>query len=170
VDHIALVQNVLRRAIEDAYPLFVTRAAARGHVALEGTVDTLRLISSTPQVLGRGGRSLWSLAVSRESKRADLVIAATPELAGDLSAASRKVLLPGIQAVELAYFGKARSEREPGWHRQWTGEAQLPRLVRIRVTFPPGDARVWPELVIAPRIGADVACVYDLLTKQCRGR
>jgi general secretion pathway protein J len=170
IDHIALVQNFLRRAIEDAYPFFLTGAATHGHVEFEGTANSLRLLSSTAHALGKGGRSRWSLAVSRDHKRVDLLIIATPELAGDLSRTARKILLPNVQAVELSYFGKARSEREPVWRQQWTRQAQLPQLVRIRVSFPPGDTRTWPELVIAPRIGADVGCVYDPLTRQCRGR
>jgi general secretion pathway protein J len=170
VERIALVQNVLRRAIEDAYPLFVTGAAARGRVELEGTAHALALLSPAARALGKGGRARWSLAVARDGKRADLSITATPELAGDPSLTATKVLLPGIDGLELAYFGKARSERAPGWHRQWRDEMELPRLVRIQVSFPPGDPRAWPELVVAPRIGADVGCVYDPLTRQCRGR
>jgi general secretion pathway protein J len=46
----------------------------------------------------------------------------------------------------------------------------MPQLLRIQVRFTEGDSRTWPDLVIAPRITADVGCVYDQLTQQCRGR
>jgi general secretion pathway protein J len=169
VDHIALAQNFLRRAIEDAYPFFVTDAVLHSRVEFEGTGDSLRLLSSTSRALGKGGRTWWSVTVSRELNRADLLVIARPEQAGD-SDSARKVLLPNIQAVELSYFGKTRTEREPGWRQQWTNEMQLPKLIRIRILFPPGDTRSWPELIVAPRVAADVGCVYDPLTKQCRGR
>jgi general secretion pathway protein J len=169
VGHVALAQNFLRRAIEDAYPFFVINPAQQGHVAFDGAVDSLRLLASTSRALGKGGRTWWSLAVNRDLNRTDLVIVAMPEHAGDQDKVS-KILLPNIQRVELSYFGKTRTEREPGWRPQWAKEWQLPKLVRIRVWFPPGDNRIWPELVIAPRIAADVGCVYDPLTKQCRGR
>jgi general secretion pathway protein J len=169
VDHIALAQNFLRRAIEDAYPFFVTDAALHSRVEFEGTGDSLRLLSSTSRALGKGGRTWWLLTVSRDLNRADLLIIVRLELAGD-SDTARKILLPDIQAVELSYFGRTGTERQPGWRQQWTNTVELPKLVRIRVSFPPGDTRTWPELVIAPRIAADVGCVYDPLSKQCRGR
>lgn len=46
----------------------------------------------------------------------------------------------------------------------------LPELVRVRLYFAEGKGRLWPELFIATRIAADVACAYDSLTKRCRGR
>ena len=84
--------------------------------------------------------------------------------------AVRKVLLANVQSVELSYFGKGRSDRAAAWHPRWVGERALPQAVRIRVRFAEGDGRHWPELVVAPRIAVDVGCVYDPLTKQCRGR
>lgn len=169
VDHVALVQNFLRRAIEDAYPFFTVEAAKSGHVDFEGTADSLRLLSSASHALKGGGRSRLSLTLARGRQGADLVVAATHEWTNDTDKAA-KILLANIQSVELSYLGRGRSDREAVWRAQWTGEPRLPRLVRVRVSFPPGDARAWPELVVAPRIGADVGCVYDPLTKQCRGR
>jgi general secretion pathway protein J len=171
VDRVALVQSYLRRAIEDAYPFFAVREVTTGDVDFEGTADTLRLLAPAARALGGGGRSRLSLAVVQGRQGLDLVVTATPELAGDpASTDGAKVLLANVQAVELSYFGRGRSSKEPTWRNQWTGETRLPGLVRIAVSFPPGDTRIWPELVVAPRIGADVGCVYDPLTKQCRGR
>jgi general secretion pathway protein J len=170
VDHTALVQNLLRRAIEDAYPLFLADNAMRGHVAFEGTADSLRWLSSTPAALAGSGRSWWSVTLTQGRNGPDLVVAATPELANASDAAAKNVLLANVAAVELAYFGKGRSDKAAAWREQWTGETALPQLVRVMVRFPPGDGRVWPKLLIGPRVGADVGCVYDPLTKQCRGR
>jgi general secretion pathway protein J len=172
VDHAVLVQGFLRRAIEDAYPYFTAETGTRGHVQFEGTADALRLLASTSHALGSGGRSRLSLAVSRGRQGVDLVVVATPELGNDAGAGNTamKVLLANVQAVELSYFGKGRSDRQAVWRDRWTGEPRLPELVRIEVSFPSGDRRIWPTLIVAPRIGADVGCVYDPLTKRCRGR
>ena len=35
------------------------------------------------------------------------------------------------------------------WHDVWRGGRDLPRLVSIKVVFPAGDPRVWPELIVA---------------------
>lgn len=171
VDRVALVQSFVRRAIEDAYPYFAVKEATTGHVDFEGTADTLQLLAPAARALGGGGRSRLSLGAVRGHQGLDLVVMATPELAGDpASAGGTKVLLANVRSVELSYFGRGRSGREPTWRTQWMGETRLPELVRIAVSFPPGDARIWPEVIVAPRIGADVGCVYDPLTKQCRGR
>jgi general secretion pathway protein J len=170
VDHIALVQNFLRRAIEDAYPLFPVGATPRGHVEFEGTATSLWLLSTTSHALSSGGRSRLSLTVGRGSQGLDLIVVATPELSQDQGEGTKKMLLRGIQSAELSYFATARAGHQAVWRDRWTGEARLPQLIRLRVSFPPGDARAWPELVVAPRIGADVGCIYDPLTKQCRGR
>jgi general secretion pathway protein J len=170
VDHVALVQNFLRRAIEDAYPFFAVDAATQGRVEFEGTAGSLRLLSSAAHALRSGGRSRLSIAAVQGRQGLDLVVTTAPELARDEGAATTKVLLANIQSIELSYFGRGRSDPQPAWHDQWMGEVRLPQLVRIEVSFPPGSNRVWPALLVAPRIGADVGCVYDPLSKQCRGR
>jgi general secretion pathway protein J len=171
VDRVALVQSFLRRAIEDAYPFFAVREVTSGHVDFEGTAETLRLLAPAARALRAGGRSRLSLGVAPGRQGLDLIATAAPELAGDpASTGGMKVLLPNVQSVELSYFGHGRSGKDPTWRNQWTAETRLPELVRIAVSFPPGDTRIWPELIVAPRIGADVGCVYDPLTKQCRGR
>jgi hypothetical protein len=126
VDDVALAQNLLRRAIEDAYPLFVAGATARGHVELEGTAQSLRLLSPAPRALGKGGRARWSLAVSRDAGKADLLVTAAPELAGDSSHTARKVLLPTSSAWSLrTTASRARSVRPAG-----TGNGRARRSCR----------------------------------------
>jgi general secretion pathway protein J len=36
--------------------------------------------------------------------------------------------------------------------------------------FADGDARRWTDLIVSPRVDVDTTCVYDMLTKRCRGR
>ncbi len=73
-------------------------------------------------------------------------------------------LLRHAQAIELSYLGT-----DGIWQSSWRGQTELPALVRLRVTFPPGDTRLWPELFMAPRISAEADCTYDAATKSCRG-
>ena len=170
VGQVVLVQNFLRRALEDVYPFFTGGTATQGRVEFEGTAGSLRLLFPTPHALASAGRSRLSFAVDQRRQGLDLVVTVTPELAMDARDAPKKILLADIQSVELSYFGKGRSDQQGAWRDQWTGEPSLPQLVRIQVSFLPGDNRTWPEFVVAPRIGADVGCVYDPLTKRCRGR
>jgi len=174
VDDIMLAQDVLRRLIGEAYPLFRTDDPTRTHVEFDGTATSLAFLATAPAALDTGGRSRFALSIDRRARdaRSDLILSSTPELADgeDTSILGRKPLIEKLDTVEFSYFGQARSDSGAVWHDGWTGENALPRLVRIRIGFPAHDPRVWPDLVIAPRISVDVSCVYDALTRRCRGR
>jgi hypothetical protein len=73
-------------------------------------------------------------------------------------------VLRHVQGIAIAYL-----PAKGGWQDGWRNQPALPALIRIRVTFPKGDGRTWPELFIAPRISADADCTYDQSTKLCRG-
>jgi general secretion pathway protein J len=53
-------------------------------------------------------------------------------------------LLRGVSRMELAFWRPGG-----GWVGGWRS-SDLPTLVRVRLHFPPGDARHWPEIVAAP--------------------
>jgi general secretion pathway protein J len=55
----------------------------------------------------------------------------------------RETLLDGVVRIELAYWQPAG-----GWVRAWT-RRQPPVLVRLRIVFPPGDRRHWPDIMAA---------------------
>jgi len=76
-------------------------------------------------------------------------------------------LVPGTAGLAIAYFGNDPVTHAAGWQGAWSRRAALPRAVRIRVTFPAGDARVWPELDIAPRAATPESCTIDLTTGHC---
>jgi len=165
-----VTQSFLRRTIGDAYPLFVADQP-RGHVDFVGAAQSIEFLSSAPVAFGHDGRLRFKLFVDRLSRRNDLVMTARAELAdpNGPSTATRRVLLDDVKSAEFAYFGRARAAGAAQWRESWVDEVALPQLVRIRVTFA-DEARVWPELTIAPRIEADEACTYDVLTKRCQGR
>ena len=62
------------------------------------------------------------------------------------------LLLDHLANAEFSYFGASDDGAKPRWHDRWRDASKLPLLVRVHVTFPPGDRRIWPELVIAPAI------------------
>jgi general secretion pathway protein J len=167
-----VVQGLLRRVVGETYPYFVSNGPTRMYVDFEGTSESLALLASAPVVLGGAGRSRFRLSLAKHDGLSDLVMTSQAELAPPdaPSAIEKKTLLAGTTFVEFAYFGRWRSEANAQWHDRWTGQSALPQLVRIQVGFPEGDTPLWPDLVIAPRIAVDIGCVYDLLTKQCRGR
>jgi general secretion pathway protein J len=133
----------------------VTDPQAPPRVLFTGSAQSLRLFAPAPGSMGGSSCTAQLLTVHRDGKLQRLRLSI-----GD----THSDLVRGARAVALAYL-----PRDGDWRDDWAGEPVLPVLVRVRVAFPPGDTRVWPELFIAPRISAGADCTYDPATKSCRG-
>lgn len=165
-DKVVAVQDFLRNSVAFAYPLLVREANGGGHIEFEGTPSSLRFVASAMQAGGRGGRSTFTVAMDQSNPPALVVDVDDPRAAAN---GRKDVLLSKIASVNFSYLLKVAAG-EPRWVDQWSPGAALPSAIRVSIQFPLGDPRVWPELLIAPRIDVDVACVLDDLTKRCRGR
>ena len=171
-EHGLASQDLLRRLIGNIYPMLVPDSGIQPRLDFDGTREAVSFLGNAPVVTGGGGRFRFKVFVDRQRDRTDLVASSAPEL-GDPQAGSmttRTAMLSNIDHAEFSYLEEAATPQGPQWRDSWTGRGDLPRLVRIRIKFRPGEARSWPELLIAPRITADVSCVYDPVTLRCRGR
>jgi general secretion pathway protein J len=165
--HMLETENFLRHVIGDIYPQFIGEDPTRGHVDFAGAATAMDFLAAAPIALGHSGRLRYRLTVERHAHKFDLVMTARPELAQGEARGERRVLLAGVDAVDFAYLGLPRGEKSVQWRDAWTNQLVVPQLIRVRLT----DAgRARPDLLIAPRIGVDEACAYDVATKQCRGR
>ncbi len=163
-DELRLVQDLLRREIEQAYPAYDTTDPVHPVVDFRGDEDALTFLAPAPQAVGQGGRSRLTILGETSGGVRQLAIHAVPELAASQDGAWSAPLLRNVAAVRFSYFGDGR------WVPNWTDRTAMPELVRVRLTFAPGDGRVWPDLVVAPRIGTDAGCIYDFGSKRCQGR
>ena len=66
-------------------------------------------------------------------------VAATP---------SEDVLLVGVATLHFSYLYPTGASGQ-GWTDRWS-EPYLPRLVRLRIGFPEGDRRHWPDIIAEP--------------------
>ena len=62
--------------------------------------------------------------------------------------AATNVLLAGVATIRVSYYAMNESGAA-GWTDAWTQDG-LPLLVRIRIGFPSGDPRHWPDIVAEP--------------------
>jgi len=166
-----VAQDLLRRLIGNLYPMLVTEGGTQ-YIDFDGGPQSLGFLADAPVVAGSGGRFRYRIFVERQKGGANLIMSATPELArpNDNTLTRRTVLVPDIETAEFSYFGAEVSNRVLQWQDSWIQRIDPPSLVRIRIAFRAADAQPWPDLVIAPRITADVSCVYDPGTRRCRGR
>ncbi|MDJ0951180.1 MAG: prepilin-type N-terminal cleavage/methylation domain-containing protein [Alphaproteobacteria bacterium] len=151
---IRVVQGFLRQQLSRA--MILEDADDQGFV---GRSDRLQFPAPLPEQFGLGRVYLLTLSGASEDGKESLVLGRQLAGAGDAgtanpSDAGRSVLLPRIDQLELAYFGIRQRDEPADWSGTWDQRGVLPQLVRIRVRFPPGDRRVWPDLVVAPMVNA----------------
>lgn len=129
------VDRALRRMVAEADP------GGAGTVPLRGTPGRVAFSSRMPAAAG-GGAADMAVGIAGGT----VVLRWSPRRPGRQigpgPASQETELLRGVQRLELSYWGSA------GWRSEWA-EATLPALVRLRVTFPAGDARHWPDMVMA---------------------
>lgn len=166
---VRLVQEFFRREIGRAYPYLIASAAAPPHVDFSGGPDGLDFLAPAPASSAAAGRAHIGLRKAVHGDRVDLMLVVKPELASEGQGAS-EVALRGFASLVFSYFGALKPGEEASWHDRWVEMTTLPKLVRVRASFPAGDARQWPDLIIAPAISAAVTCIVDRLTHDCRGR
>ncbi len=119
-----------------------------------GTADRVRFTATMSAHVGIGGLYGFELApVTRENST-------SLELAWQLyrpdrsewfeDDPSRRVLIEGIEAVRLQYYGALEAEEDPNWYDAWDSQTALPMLIKLQLDFPSDDGRAWPELTVAP--------------------
>jgi len=162
-------RTLLEDRVGFAYPYYDLTDPTAPLVRFEGTEDHMVFLAPTPLAIGGAGFARYRLSIEADETGARLMLAASREQAWD-DTAEPSPLVERAAAITLDYFGADEGDGSLRWQASWTNRRRLPRLIRIRVQFGAGDLRVWPDLIIAPRIAEDVNCVYDALTFQCRGR
>lgn len=156
MNRIQAVQGFLRQRIHQAVP--ATRPIDRTETVttFAGTADALRFTALLPAHLGVGGLYVFDLRLDQGADGRRLVLdwhlyrpadSEPIEAAGGGSSS----LLDGVESIALGYYGASRDGGDPSWHDDATALVGLPELVRLRVAFPAGDERSWPELVVAPK-------------------
>jgi general secretion pathway protein J len=168
MDEVMRVRALLRHEIEQAYPEYVTSDRKHPHVAFIGTGATMTFLAPAPQASGIEGLAEVTLSGVQKQSHVGLTMAIRPD--GSAEGIAGELLLNDLAFLRFGYFGSDEAGGPAAWHDEWTNRKTLPLLVKISAKFPQGDARSWPTLVVAPRILVDTACIYDQVTKKCRGR
>jgi general secretion pathway protein J len=160
---VELVQSLLRGRLSQArLPRFMGPQDEDRNTlsAFNGTVDAMSFVAPLPIHSGNGGFggfAVFLLTERQAGERASMELAwkiFRPDVfdRADFEPDEERVLLDDIAGTELAYYGQFDASRPPAWLDQWDGALGLPQLIRVRVSFPPGDRRRWPDLVVAPRL------------------
>ena len=140
------VDRAVRSLIEQMDP-----GTARDGTGMQGTAGRLVFVSELPAASGLSTRHA-DIVLGLDGARR-LVLRAAPHLPGKPFGPPplpiEEELLRDVDHVEFSYLGR---DAAAGWASAWGGK-ELPSTIRLRVVFPPGDRRHWPDIVASPRRG-----------------
>lgn len=155
-----VVQSFLRDRLVQSYPLDVAEdGTGRRRLTFEGTSEALRFVTLMPEHLGTGFAEFVLTVVDQVDAR-HLIVRWQPfEVSEPVPATAdaepqRKVLLERIENLQLSYYGALRRDLPATWHKQWLEASTMPELVRLQISFMPGDPRYWPDLIVRPMTSA----------------
>lgn len=124
----------------------------RTPVQIDGKADQFHFIGRLPAAAALKTRRADMTILLDDQQR--LILRWFPALHettfGDPPEPIDTVLIDNVDKVQFAYWSPDDSGSEPaGWHDEWNTPF-LPYIVRMRLTFPEGDRRHWPDMVMAP--------------------
>lgn len=147
---IELAQSLIRRQLSQAK--LPSNKPNGSPPAFVGEADRVVFLAPSPRPDDIGTDVQFALAESTARHRSQLALTWTsPQTAVSGEPPSNPegaTLLEDIASVEFGYYGAADPQRPAQWWDRWDDTHGLPILVRLRLTFPKGDERRWPDLII----------------------
>jgi general secretion pathway protein J len=161
------VQTLLRERLTAINPAWRGEGDA-SRVLFEGTPQRMTFHARPPDTLGVGTWHRFALSMSSAGT---LDLAWQPDTdTSPIAPWTSAVLLSGVTGAEFAYFGPTRTDPTGRWRDNWRGQELPPELIRLRVSFAPGDPRIWPDLLAIPRAKVDATCAFQPEARRCAGR
>ncbi|HEY5337641.1 MAG TPA: prepilin-type N-terminal cleavage/methylation domain-containing protein [Rhizomicrobium sp.] len=160
-------ETVLSADLTRAYPLFLGSGSSDSHVDFDGAADGITFLAPDDAMPG----ALDRVAIKTETVEDSLAVVRTSRMELSTGAETgRAVLLKHVAALNMSYFGSDKDGTAPIWQKTWQDRTRLPSLIRVQIALADRPSNLWPDFTIAPRLSADVGCVFDPLTKSCGGR
>jgi general secretion pathway protein J len=166
VEEVAGAQMLLRQRIEHVYPVTVFETLPPTS-DFDGESSSMTFIAPPRVAQSPSALRRYKIWLSPEG---ELMLSSVSTVSANPTVADENlVLLAGVKALDFAYFGPD-SKGDLGWNLQWSKQAMVPSLIRVHVAFGRSDPRVWPDLLVKPRVTIDSECVFNPATGHCRGR
>jgi general secretion pathway protein J len=169
IEDIAQTQSILRQQLSTLY-LYQSSASERSATpSLVSDGHRLEFSSLAPLAQADG---IWRYQIALIGSSGTLVIRSRHDRNGSTVPApldwSQETLLKSVVNFTIQFWLKP--EDAPGrWVDQWVDSNALPRLIRVDIAFAPSDPRRWPPLYVEPRVDTSALCVFDVVSRHCRG-
>jgi general secretion pathway protein J len=168
---LATTESLLRAVLSNAYPAFRSPELRDRRIAFAGTPDAVTWIAPLPELIPDEAWAELRLYVARDGIDNALLLdwrLDLPESTGLSRPFHTHRLQSDISAIQLAYFGPTAPGQTSVWQDRWIDRDTLPSLIRMRIWRPSGGKFPWLEIVVATRVTATTACVYDAVDPMCR--
>ena len=160
-------QTTLRDRIEQIYPATLYDKTPP-YIDFRGTAEEVTFLANPPVSERPAAIRRYTLALDTAT---NLILSSISDVPPPAQApVTRQILLSGVRQLDVAYFGATQSDLARRWRPVWADESTLPEVVRVRLTFEPGDERQWPDLIIRPRATIDADCKLNPVSHHCKGR
>jgi len=156
-NEIEMAQHLLRRQLAEAQPVIIGSRPEAAPTLFQGDDAGVTFVGPLPAHRGVGGFYIFSVATREDRGGRQLLLRwrryRPDTVAGsDFDPKDESVLVNRIDSIAIEYFGQPSAAAPARWLQRWDGTLGLPQLLRLRVAFPRGDARRWPEFVVSPRL------------------
>lgn len=151
---LGVVQSRLRQTLEGSRLKFEISSNAQRSSVFVGEKDRLTFIGPPPaEVLTPGLYRNQIIMSDQEQRNLEFKTALyrtkiTSSLDDPLKHAQPYILIENIESLSFSYFGLRDDAESEEWNNEWINQTKNPSLIRIDVSFPEGDKRNWPILII----------------------
>lgn len=158
IEQVAIAEasaEFLRHRLAEATPFFDRDESGQARIAFSGGSQQLTFVAPSQSGPSGGGFYRWSIATAPAGQSSDLMLTMTPFAAsqtGIAPAATERVLLSGIRALRIRYFGADEAGGEPLWAGEWRGQYELPQLIEIEAETSNSKSALFRPLRVALRL------------------
>ncbi len=151
VNHIAIIQDFLRRTIAEAQPVALDSLDRDPPVFFDGDQHTLQFIAPLSAQSAHGGTYVLYITTEPREQQTDLTLHYRRYYPGggdiELGSESKyEILMENIQEAEFSYYGVVDPELSARWYASWKQQSRLPISVKLTVQSD-SAAFEWPPLV-----------------------
>jgi general secretion pathway protein J len=169
--HLVSLQGFLHRQLSQALPYKINQQTDK-NIIFFGEQNRLHMIAPMASRHDPGGLYLISITVEKGEEGNELVlrrVVSNPHHIDfkRLHDADRLVLAQDIEALSFQYYGSGSKIGQARWTPVWNVQTRLPLLIRMDLRF--SNSRSWPALVVAPMIGRNTGCMWDVSENRCMG-
>jgi general secretion pathway protein J len=166
----AAVQDLLRRMIGSAKPVFASSDPSTAAVAFEGDARSLALIGTLPDALAPGLQGQQRVFLAQVGGTQSLMLSWRLDLPSADGGTLPETLVPlmdNVGTVRFAYYGPSGDGSTRGWSDTWSNRQTLPSLVRVHIESADKSLPPWQDLIAAPLATISNECRYTGLDAGC---